>query len=64
MLALRLTSPSSGRIPKRAFETLKSYLADLTDTVLYPSEEGQIRSQEEIYLYLRMNLTSKDEILG
>jgi NTE family protein len=51
MLGLRLTEGPGDR--KKAggaspFSTLVSHLGDLVDTVLYPSEQGQIRTPAEI----------------
>lgn len=50
MLGLRLTDgphSQSGRPRPGTFDVLLEHLGNLTGTVLYPSEEGQIRTQDE-----------------
>ncbi|MGH9939589.1 MAG: patatin-like phospholipase family protein [Blastocatellia bacterium] len=53
MLGLRLTEGPPNRLRPSstnpgAFSVLLGHLGDLVDTVLYPSEQGQIRTAEEI----------------
>jgi len=47
MLAFRLTPPVKER-PERTLNILRSYLEDLVETILSPSEKGQIRTKEEM----------------